>query len=78
MPGMPPAPGTRGVPGIPGMPMPAGRTLGVVDLNTASLAQLQTLPGMTDDYARKILAGRPFHSRAELERGASPKTCSTP
>ena len=38
------------------------RTIPVVDLNTAQLADLQTLPGITPDYARKIMAGRPYRS----------------
>jgi hypothetical protein len=44
-----------------------------VDLNTASLSQLETLPGMTPDYARKIIAGRPFHDRSELVRAGIPR-----
>jgi DNA uptake protein ComE-like DNA-binding protein len=43
-----------------------------VDLNTASLSQLETLPGMTPDYAHKIMAGRPFHDRSELVRAGVP------
>src|SRR3954463_799963 len=43
-----------------------------VDLNTASLSQLETLPGMTPDYAHKIIAGRPFHDRKELVRAGIP------
>jgi DNA uptake protein ComE-like DNA-binding protein len=36
--------------------------MAVVDLNMAPLADLQTLPGITPDYARKIMAGRPYRS----------------
>ena len=44
-----------------------------VDLNTASLSQLKTLPGMTEDYAAKIIQGRPFHDRKELVRAGIPQ-----
>jgi len=37
-----------------------------VNLNTASKEQIMTLPGMTDDAADKIIAGRPFKSKEEL------------
>jgi competence protein ComEA len=37
-----------------------------INLNTATKEQLMTLPGMTDDAADKIIAGRPFKSKDEL------------
>jgi predicted DNA-binding helix-hairpin-helix protein len=42
--------------------------MAAVDLNSASVSQLETLPGMTPDYARKIVAGRPFRTLADVER----------
>jgi hypothetical protein len=61
----------------PGPPRPAGvvmgRQLAVIDLNAASLAELETLPAMTPDYARKIIAGRPFESMADVERAGIPR-----
>jgi hypothetical protein len=47
--------------------------LNPVDLNTASLSQLETLPGMTADYAHKIMVSRPFHDRSELVRAGIPR-----
>jgi hypothetical protein len=44
-----------------------------VDLNSASLADLETLPGITPAYAQKILAGRPYSSMQELERLGIPR-----
>jgi hypothetical protein len=57
------SPGTDSVP--PVVPRVV-RTVAVVDLNSAPLADLQTLPGMTLDYAQKIIAGRPYRSFREV------------
>ena len=37
-----------------------------VDLNSASLAELKRLPGITDAEAKKIIAARPYGSKAQL------------
>ena len=37
-----------------------------MNLNTATLAQLTSLPGIQKAEARKITAGRPFKSPADL------------
>ena len=37
-----------------------------IDINSASRAQLKTLPGIGDAEADKIIAGRPYLSKAEL------------
>jgi DNA uptake protein ComE-like DNA-binding protein len=54
------------------MPVPIVREMKVVDLNTASLAELETLPDITPDYARNIISGRPYRSMSELERAGIP------
>lgn len=37
-----------------------------INLNTATKEELMTLPGMNDETADKVIAGRPFKSRNEL------------
>ena len=44
-----------------------------IDINSASRDQLKTLPGIGDAEAKRIIAGRPYHSTADLaERGVLP------
>jgi|RhiMetdeSRZDD1v2_1073273.scaffolds.fasta_scaffold245467_2 competence protein ComEA len=57
---------------LAGAQMPkAGEALKAVtgaplDLNTASLDQLKALPGVGEQYAKKIVDGRPFKNVDEL------------
>ncbi len=37
-----------------------------LDLNTATPAQLKTLPGIGDAYAKRIVDGRPFTAKNQL------------
>lgn len=37
-----------------------------VDINNASLAELKTLPTVSDAEAKKIIANRPYKSKGEL------------
>lgn len=40
----------------------------LLDLNSASRAELVGLPGIGEAYADKIIANRPFHDKGELIR----------
>lgn len=39
----------------------------IIDINTASEAQLKAIPGIGDAYAAKIVAGRPYSNKSQLK-----------
>ncbi len=46
----------------------------LIDINTATPAQLKALPGMGDAYVRRILEGRPYTAKNQLiTRGVLPQ-----
>ncbi len=64
-----PADPQRGFPvGAAELGTPRAQPLRMVDLNNGTLADLETLPGITPDDARRILAGRPYRAMRDLER----------
>ena len=42
-----------------------------LDINSASAAQLKQLPGIGDEQAARIVAGRPYLSKADLVTGGA-------
>ena len=47
---------------------------GKLDINTATLAQLEAIPGLGAVYAKRIVAGRPYTSKRQLKtRGILPQ-----
>ena len=46
----------------------------ILDINTASAAELKTLPGMGEAYAKRVIAGRPYTAKNQLvTRGVLPQ-----
>jgi DNA uptake protein ComE-like DNA-binding protein len=45
----------------------------LLDINTATPAQLKALPGMGDAYVQRVIAGRPYTAKSQLTtRGILP------
>jgi DNA uptake protein ComE-like DNA-binding protein len=51
---------------VPAHAATASKPPAPIDINSASHAQLKTLPGIGDVEADRIISGRPYLSKAEL------------
>lgn len=65
------APALPAVPATPAVdkkavPAPAAAPMELVDINSATEAELKAIPGIGDAYANKIIAGRPFANKSQL------------
>ena len=72
------APATPAAPKVSNSDMHGGATApkaAMVDINSATAAELKALPGVTEGDATKIIQGRPYHDKAQL---VSKKVVSEP
>lgn len=67
-PAPPSIPAKPAVPAVPSAEKPAAAVapLELIDINSATEAELRAIPGVGETYAKKIIAGRPFSNKSQL------------
>jgi len=58
--------GSSGKPASSTSSMASSQGSDLVDINSATKAQLSALPGIGDKYSDKIIAGRPYANKSQL------------
>lgn len=61
-------PAKSAIPAIPTVEMKtvSAPSVEMIDINSATEAQLKRIPGISDEYAKKIIGGRPFANKSQL------------
>jgi len=56
------------VPATPAVEKKASATapMELIDINSATEAELKAIPGIGEEYSKKIMAGRPFANKSQL------------
>jgi DNA uptake protein ComE-like DNA-binding protein len=65
-PAVPAMPATPAAPAVPAKPAVPAAKIELIDINSATEAELKAIPGIGDAYAKKIIAGRPFANKSQL------------
>ena len=63
----PKAPAKPTPPAKPTVAKPADTKTALIDINTATKAELSAIPGIGDVYSQKIIDGRPFAKKDQLK-----------
>jgi len=63
---VPAVPATPAMPSKPTVPAVSAPQMQLIDINSATEAELRAIPGIGDAYAKKIIAGRPFANKSQL------------
>jgi predicted DNA-binding helix-hairpin-helix protein len=65
-PAVPAMPATPAAPAVPAKPAVPAAKIELIDINSATEAELKAIPGIGDAYAKKIIAVRPFANESQL------------